>query len=115
MDISLGVCRFRVALLGVYLQSKKKRSVLSMRILRVIVIGSILLFISTLGWYISQPVVIGIARQVNATVYSNVNARNTVTAIEYASVAWGPVMTLFVLLWMIYSASQRDVESQIYG
>lgn len=86
-----------------------------MRILRVIVIGCILLFITTVGWYISQPVVIGFARAVNATVYSNPNARGAVTAIEYASFAWGPIMTLFVVLWIIYSASQRDVESQIYG
>lgn len=86
-----------------------------MRILRVLVIGSILLFISTLGWYVSQPVVIGIARAFNATTYSNVNARNAVSAVEYGSILWGPIMTLFVLLWMIYSASQRDVESVIYG
>lgn len=86
-----------------------------MRILRVIIIGSILLFISTLGWYISQPVVIGLARGINSTVYANANARNAVSAVEYASFAWGPLMTLFVLLWMIYSAAKRDVESQIYG
>jgi len=59
--------------------------------------------------------VIGVARAVNASVYTNPSARNAVTAIEYGSIAWGPLMTLFVLLWMIYSASQRDVESQIYG
>lgn len=86
-----------------------------MRILRVLIIGSILLFISTLGWYVSQPVVIGLARGINSTVYGNANAVNAVSAVEYASFAWGPLMTLFVLLWMIYSASKKDVGSIVYG
>lgn len=86
-----------------------------MRIVFVLIIGSILLFSVTVGWYISQPVVIGFSRGINSTVYDSAGARNALTAIEYVSFAWGPVMDLFILLWMILNASKRDVESQIYG
>ena len=86
-----------------------------MRIVWVLIVGSILLFSITVGWYISMPVVMGFSRGINATIYGSASARNALTAIEYASIAWGPLLDIFVLLWMIMSASKKDVESQIYG
>lgn len=86
-----------------------------MKIVYVLVIGSILLFVTTIGWYISQPIVLGMTRAVNATVYSDPNARNIVTGVEYASFAWGPVFSIFIILWMVLSAIRRDAESVMYG
>jgi len=85
-----------------------------MRIVRVLVVGSILIFMVSLGWYISQPVVIGFSRGINASV-TDAGGRNVMTAIEYTSYAWGPVLILFILLWIISSAAKRDVESELYG
>jgi len=85
-----------------------------MRIVRVLIIGSILLFVSTIGWYISQPVIFGLTRGLNSTISADANAVNVATAIEYASIAWGPLMTLFIVVWMVASASKRDVESVLY-
>jgi len=86
-----------------------------MRILRVWILASIIIFSVSLGWYISQPVVIGFSRTLNSTIASNPHAANSAKAIEYASIAWGPLLIIFVLLWAIVSSQQRDVESVIYG
>lgn len=85
-----------------------------MRIVRVLVLGTILLFTVSLGWYISQPVVIGIARALNSSI-TEPRGRLAVTAIEYGSFAWGPILIIFIIIWMISSAAKRDVESELYG
>ena len=86
-----------------------------MRILRVWILASIIIFSVSLGWYISQPVVIGFSRSLNATISANQNAVNVSKAIEYGSIIWGPLLIIFILLWAIVSSQQRDVESVIYG
>ena len=86
-----------------------------MRILRVWILASIIIFSVSLGWYISQPVVIGFSRSLNATISGNQNAVNAATAIEYGSIIWGPLLIIFILLWAIVSSQQRDAESVIYG
>ncbi len=78
------------------------------------IVASILMFSVTVGWYITQPVVIGFSRALNSSLTSD-SARNVATAVEYGSVVWGPLLICFILLWAIYSSQQRDVESEIYG
>ena len=85
-----------------------------MRIVRVLVVGIILIFTVSLGWWVSQPVVIGVSRGINASV-TDARGRTAMTAIEYGSYAWGPLIDVFILLWMITSAGKRDVESELYG
>lgn len=84
-----------------------------MHIVRVWVTASILLFVVTLGWYVSQPVVIGMARSLQPMF--DQSGLNIATTIEYVSFAWGPILDIFILLWAIISSQARDVESQIYG
>lgn len=86
-----------------------------MRIIRVSVIAMILLFTISIVWYVSQPAVIGVSRALNSTYYENANARNVATAVEYGSIAWGPIVDIFILLWWVLSAGKKDVESEIYG
>jgi len=86
-----------------------------MRILLVWVVAISLMFLVSLGWYTTLPVLIGISRALNNTYYENVNARNIATAVEYASYAWGPVFCLFILLWAVVSSAKRDVESEVYS
>lgn len=86
-----------------------------MRILLVWVTAIALIFMVSLGWYVSLPAVIGISRALNNTYYDNPNGRNVATAVEYASFAWGPVINLFILLWAVISSQKRDVESEVYG
>lgn len=85
-----------------------------MRIIRVSIIAFILLFVISVSWYVSQPPIIGLSRALNSTYYEDANARNVATAIEYGSIAWGPVVDLFILIWWAMSASARDVESDRY-
>ena len=86
-----------------------------MRVVKVWIMASIIIFTVSLGWYVSQPVVIGFSRSLNATISGNQNAVNAATAIEYGSIIWGPLLIIFILLWAIVSSQQRDVESVIYG
>jgi len=80
------------------------------------IVGLTLIFIISVGWYVSQPIVLGVSRTVNASIVgTETNARNTITMIEYTSFLWGPVFILFVLLWMFVSSARRDVESEVYG
>lgn len=73
------------------------------------------MFMVSLGWWISIPVVIGISRGLNASYYADANARQVATGVEYVSYAWGPVLILVILLWAVISSSKRDVESEYYG
>ena len=85
-----------------------------MRVLIVWIVATTLIFMVSVSWYVSQPLVIGVARGMNSYI-TNANARNIATAVEYVSYAWGPLMIVFVLLWAIISSQARDVESEIYG
>ena len=85
-----------------------------MRILFVWVIAFALIFMVSIGWYSTLPVVIGVSRALNASYYEDANARNIATAVEYAGFAWGGLFIIFILLWAIISSSKRDVESQLY-
>lgn len=85
-----------------------------MRILFVWVVAIALIFMVSVGWLTTMPVVIGVSRSLNSTYYGDANARNIATAVEYATYVWGPVFILFILLWAIISSSKRDVESQYY-
>ena len=85
-----------------------------MRVLIVWIVATTLIFMVSVSWYVSQPLVIGVARGMNSSI-TNANARNIATAVEYVSYAWGPLLIVFVLLWAIISSQARDVESEIYG
>lgn len=86
-----------------------------MRIVMVWIVATTLIFMVSVGWYISLPVVVGVARAINSTVGNNSNARNIVTAVEYAGYIWGPLLIVFLLLWATINSQRRDVESEIYG
>lgn len=85
-----------------------------MRIVLVWVVAITLIFMVSLGWWVSQPVVIGVSRGINSSITDN-RGRLAATAVEYVSYAWGPVLILFILLWAVVSSQRRDVESEIYG
>jgi len=85
-----------------------------MRIVLVWVVAITLIFMVSLGWWVSQPVVIGVSRSINSSVTDD-RGRLAATAVEYSSYAWGPVLICFVLLWAVVSSQRRDVESEIYG
>lgn len=86
-----------------------------MRILIVWITAFILIFFVSISWYISQPIVLGVSRALNASYYEDPNGRNIALAIEYASYAWGGVFIIFILLWAIVSSKKYDAESEMYG
>jgi len=86
-----------------------------MRIVVVWLTALILLFVVSVGWYASLPIVIGVS-QTMANYYSESSlASNIALAIEYVTYAWGPLLDLFIVLWAIMSSQRRDVESEVYG
>lgn len=85
-----------------------------MRIVLVWIVAITLIFSISLSWYVSQPIILGVSRSINSSVTTS-QGRNVVTAIEYVSYAWGPILIVFVLLWAVVSSQHRDVESEIYG
>lgn len=85
-----------------------------MRIVMVWIVAITLIFTVSVGWYVSQPIILGVSRGLNSSI-TNPNGRNIVTAIEYVSFAWGPILILFVILWAVISSQRRDIESEIYG
>ena len=87
-----------------------------MRILQVWATAITLIFVVTLGWYVSQPAIIGVARTIATAIPgSPAQGNSIIRAVEYASFAFGPIMILFILLWAVVSSSKKDVESEIYG
>lgn len=86
-----------------------------MRILIVWLAAISMIFMVSLGWWTTLPVVIGMSRALNSSYYGNANARSIATGVEYLSYAWGPIFILFILLWAVISSSKRDIESEVYG
>ena len=85
-----------------------------MRIVLVWIVTIILIFTVSLGWYVSQPIVIGVSRGLNSSI-TDTRGRIVATTVEYVSYAWGPIFILFILLWAVISSSKRDIESEVYG
>jgi hypothetical protein len=85
-----------------------------MRMLFVILTGIILLFTITMGWYISQTLVVSIATAMMPQLTSTAEGSSLLSLLEFCNIVWGPVFDFLVVLWMIASAQARDVESEIY-
>ena len=83
-----------------------------MRIVVVLIYGISMLFLVSIGWYASLPIILGIA---NSLSFGTGVTYSLSLGIRYASYAWGPALILFILLWMVISAQARDVESEMYG
>ena len=78
------------------------------------IVAITIIFIVSIGWYVSQPVVMGVASAMNSST-TNPQARTVAVGVQYVSFAWGPVLILFVLLWAVISSSKHDVESTVWG
>lgn len=79
----------------------------------VIITGLTLLFIITVSWYISQVIVTGICSALFSTLSGD--AAGVMGLAQFASIIWGPILDILVIVWMIAAAQMRDVESEIYG
>jgi hypothetical protein len=85
-----------------------------MRIVFVWLSAFTLLFMITLGWWVSQPVVIGVSQGLRTQI-TNPNGLLVATGVEYVSYVWGPLFDVFILLWAVLNSQRRDVESEVYG
>ena len=83
-----------------------------MRILNVWLTAVLLLFSITVGWYISQDLVLNIAHNMLAGVTGK--ASTTLALVEWMNILWGPLFDLLVVIWAIVS-SQRDDPTSIMG
>ena len=85
-----------------------------MRIVFVWLSAFTLLFMISVGWWVSLPVVIGVSQGLRPQI-TNPNGLLIATAIEYVSYIWGPLFDVFILLWAVLNSQRRDVESEVYG
>ena len=85
-----------------------------MRILFVWFTALVLFTFITFSWYLSQPIVIGVARALEPEI-TNPSAQGIATIIEFVSYVWGPIFDVIILGWAIISSQRRDVESELYG
>jgi hypothetical protein len=85
-----------------------------LRILLVWIVAASMIFVVSVGWWVSLPIVLGVAQGLNSSI-TNTNARLVVTGVKYVAYVWGAILVLFIVLWAIISSQQRDVESAIYG
>lgn len=86
-----------------------------MRIVYVWLFAFTLLFMISVGWWVSLPIIAGISNGLKPRI-TDPTALNIAIAVEYVSYVWGPLFDVFILLWAIMNSQQRDVESEVrYG
>ena len=85
-----------------------------MRIVYVWLWAFTLLFIISVEWWVSLPVVIGVSQGLRPQI-TNPNGLNIATAVEYVGYAWGPLFDGFIILWALLNSQRKDVESEVYG
>ena len=84
-----------------------------MRIVYVWLTTFTLLFMISVGWWVSLPIVIGVSMGLKSQITSP-NGLLIATAIEYVSYIWGPLFDIFIILWAVLNSQHRDVESEVY-
>jgi hypothetical protein len=73
-----------------------------------------LLFMISVGWWVSLPIVIGVSQGLRAQI-TNPNGLNIATMVEYVEYVWGPLFDVFILVWAIMEGQRHDVESEVHG
>lgn len=86
-----------------------------MRMVFTIIVGLTLMFAITTTWYFGNVLVVIIGQMAYTMVSGNPDATAVIGLLEFVSIVWGPVLDIFVVLWLIASAQARDAESEIYG
>jgi hypothetical protein len=67
----------------------------------------------TLGWYLSQIIVLSIVHQL----FANATGETAVllSLLEYVVAWWGVIFDIVIILWGIIASQAQDTESVIYG
>jgi hypothetical protein len=84
-----------------------------MRIVYVWLSAFTLLFMISVGWWVSLPIVIGVSMSLKPQI-TDPAGLNIATAVEYVGYVWGPLFDIFILLWAILNSQRKDVESEVY-
>lgn len=86
-----------------------------MRIVFVIIVGLTLLFVITVSWYVGNAIVSGMLLAFYELLTATEASENVTNIVAFLNIVWGPILDIMVILWMIASAQQIDVESALYG
>jgi len=85
------------------------------RIIVVWITAIILLFTISVSWWATLPAIMGVGYALNDSI-THPTGRSVATGVQYAGIAWGPLLCIFILLWAIISSQKRDIESEyMYG
>ena len=84
-----------------------------MRILMVWLTAIALCFAITVGWYISQDLVLSLSTAMLGDITGE--GLNLLNLIQFLTIIWGPLFDILVLIWAIASSQARDPNSVIYG
>lgn len=86
-----------------------------MRIVYVWLFAFTLLFMISVGWWVSLPIIAAVSNGLKSPM-TDPTGLNIATAIEYVSYVWGPLFDFFIILWALMNSQRRDVESEVrYG
>ena len=80
-----------------------------MRVLWVWFTAIVSVFVVTLGWYISNGVIITIAYQAAGDL--SAQGFGLLTLLEYVNAWWGPVFDVIIILWAIINSQEIDPNS----
>lgn len=81
----------------------------------VVVTGLLLMFLFTVGWYMSNAMTGVLISNMMDELTSTTEGTQLTSLVLFLNAIWGPAMDIIVLVWMAASAQQRDVESEMYG
>jgi Ni,Fe-hydrogenase I cytochrome b subunit len=84
-----------------------------MRILYVWLTALSLMTFVSIGWYVSMPIVYGVANALRPSITMG-SGPAIVGFVIIANISWGPIFDVVLLLWALISSQQKDVESEIY-
>jgi hypothetical protein len=86
-----------------------------MRILNVWITALVLCCVITIGWYISNTVFNQIASGNMALIGTSGEPFSLLKLLEYANIAWGPVLDFLVIMWALSNSDAEGAGSVIYG
>lgn len=81
----------------------------------VIMVGLLMMFLFTVGWYFTNAITAGFVSTMFGGLTSTTEGAGLLNIVLFINAVWGPVFDVIVLMWMIQSAQMRDVESEMYG
>jgi len=77
------------------------------------IVAIIIIFTVSLGWWVSLPIVLGVAQGLDSSI-TDERGKSISMGVQFVAYAWGPISIMFIVLWAVMSSQRRDIDSSIY-